>query len=69
MCVHTHWCEPGCDEQPRTFTKDLFGYIPGACPYVCLCGLVDVNLSVSQLQNTTFSWPPTFSIPSATSPR
>lgn len=33
-----------------------------------LC-FVDVNLSVSQLQNTTFSWPPTLSIPSATSPR
>lgn len=69
VCVHAHWCEPGCDEQPRIFTKDLFRCIPGPCLSVHLCVLVDMSLSVSQLQNTTSSWPPTFSIPSATSPR
>ena len=52
----------------HTLTKGFSGASPGHV-HLSVSVLVDVSMPVTQLQNTTSSWSPTFSIPSATSPR
>lgn len=68
MRLHTHGCGPG-EMSSLSFTEGLFTCIPGhVCVSVSVFS-VDVSLSVSQLQDTAFSWSPPFSTPSATIPK